>query len=207
MPAYDPKREHKELYAPKNTTWALIEVPGQQFIAIDGSGNPNTSAGYARAVEALYAVAYAVKSASRRGTGRDFVVAPLEGLWWSDMPEAFTAGAKDSWHWTMLISQPGWVTKDMIEEARQAALAKKKLPAISGIRYQTLHEGLCAQALHVGSYDAEAPMLAILHDDYLSAHDLQASGPHHEIYLGDPRKTDPSRLKTILRQPVQPATR
>jgi DNA-binding PadR family transcriptional regulator len=205
MPTYDLKRDVKELYAPRNTDWALVDVPEQQFIAIDGSGNPNTSAEYARAVEALYAVAYTIKFASKRGAGRDFVVAPLEGLWWADEPDAFTAGAKDSWQWTMLINQPDWVTEDMIEEAKLAALAKKKLPAIDHIRHLALHEGRCAQALHIGPYDAEAPLLASLYGDYLGANHLQRSGLHHEIYLGDPRKTDPAKLKTILRQPVRPA--
>lgn len=106
MAPYDPKRELKELYAPKNTTWALVDVPGQQFIAVDGSGDPNTAPAYARAVEALYSVAYTLKFAVKRGGGRDFVVGPLEGLWWADDWTAFTRRAKDAWHWTMLICQP-----------------------------------------------------------------------------------------------------
>lgn len=204
MTAYDVKRELKELYAPKNTTWSLIDVPEQQFIAIDGTGNPNTAEEYFRAVEALYAVAYTVKFASKRGTGQDFVVAPLEGLWWSENMDAFTAGAKDSWSWTMLISQPEWVSKDMIEEAKNGALAKKKLDAIGAVRYKTLNEGRCAQLLHIGSYDDEAPVLAELHERYLAANNLRETGLHHEIYLGDPRKTAPDKLKTVLRQPVGP---
>jgi hypothetical protein len=206
MPPYDPKRELKELYASKNATWSLVDVPEQQFIAIDGSGNPNTATEYFQAVKALYAVAYTLKFAGKRDAGRDFVVAPLEGLWWSDEPDAFTTGAKDSWCWTMLINQPDWITGDMIEDAKNIALAKKKLSAIAAIRHQTLCEGRCAQVLHIGSYDDEAPVLATLHHDYLSAQNLQPVGLHHEIYLGDPRKTDPAKLKTILRQPVQPVT-
>ncbi|MDT7728831.1 MAG: hypothetical protein QOI21_5407 [Actinomycetota bacterium] len=204
MPLYDPKRELKALYAPKNTTWSLVDVPEQQFIAIDGSGNPNTAAEYTQAVESLYAVAYTIKFASKRGAGRDFVVAPLEGLWWSDEPEAFTSGAKDSWRWTMLVNQPDWITGDMIEDAKNVALTKKKVAAIGTIRHQILREGRCAQLLHIGSYDDEAPALATLHHDYLTAQHLQPVGLHHEIYLGDPRKTDPAKLRTILRQPAQP---
>lgn len=198
---YDVKRELKAFYAPKNSDWELVDVPDQQFIGIDGTGNPNTSEAYARAVEALYSVAYVLKFASKR-EGRDFVVGPLEGLWYSDDPSVFTVGAKDLWSWTMLISQPGWVSAGMVKEAVETALAKKKLPAIGDVRRVELSEGRCAQVLHIGSYDDEAPTLARLHADVIPGHGLRESGEHHEIYLGDPRKTPPARLKTILRQPV-----
>lgn len=204
MAPYDLKRELKAYYAPKNTDWELVDVPEQQFIGINGRGNPNTAEEYARAVEALFAVAYTVKFAAKRGAGRDFVVGPLEGLWWAEDPAVFVAGDKDSWQWTMLISQPEWITEDMIEDAKQTALKKKRLPAIDKIRRVVFTEGRCAQTLHIGSYADEAPLLARLHDEFLAANDLQMSGPHHEVYLGDPRKTAPEKLKTILRQPVEP---
>ncbi|MGP4020904.1 GyrI-like domain-containing protein [Saccharopolyspora sp. 5N708] len=206
MTRYDVKRELKQCYAPKNTDWALVDMPAQQFIAIDGRGDPNTSADYARAVEALYAVAYTIKFSSKRNLGRDFVVGPLEGLWWSDRPEVFTTRTKDAWHWRMLISQPDWITEDLIGEAKQAALAKKNLPTIADIRRETLHEGTSAHLLHVGPYDDEGPVLARLHHEYLAANNLRMSGHHHEIYLGDHRRTAPAKLKTILRQPVRTAS-
>jgi hypothetical protein len=205
MTRYDVKRELKQSYAPTNADWALVDVPAQQFIAVDGRGDPNTSADYARAVEALYAVAYTIKFTSKRTLGRDFVVGPLEGLWWSDRPEVFITRAKDAWHWRMLISQPDWITEDHIEVARQAALAKKGLPTIADIRRETLHEGTSAQLLHVGPYDDEGPALARLHREYLAANNLRMSGHHHEIYLSDRRRTEPAKLKTILRQPVRRA--
>ncbi|MFE2290380.1 GyrI-like domain-containing protein [Streptomyces sp. NPDC059452] len=206
MKPYDIKREWKEFYAPKNTAWAVVDVPEQRFIAIDGTGNPNTAPGYTSAVEALYAVAYTLKFACKRtadgdGSG-DFVVGPLEGLWWADEFEAFTARAKDSWKWTMLIALPPAVTQEMAEDAQRAALAKKKLPAISQVRHSTLHEGPSAQVLHIGSYDDEAPILHELHHTYLKANGLRPTGMHHEIYLSDPRRTAPEKLKTVLRQPV-----
>lgn len=204
MAPYDIKRAQKELYAPKNTQWALVEVPEQQFIAIDGAGDPNTAPAYARAVEALYAVAYTLKFASKPTAGGDFVVPPLEGLWWSDQPDAFTSRAKDAWKWTMLISMPAWITEEMIEDARRTALAKKKLPAISHLRHLLLHEGPSAQVLHIGSYDDETPVMEELHHTWLRAHDLRATALHHEIYLSDPRKAAPERLKRVLRQPVEP---
>ncbi|UNS97785.1 GyrI-like domain-containing protein [Streptomyces tubbatahanensis] len=202
MAAYDVKRERKEFYAPKNTAWAVVDVPEQQFLAIDGTGNPNTAPACARAVEALYAVAYTLKFAGKHTADGDFVVAPLEGLWWADTPEAFTSGAKDSWNWTMLLTMPTWINKEMIEDAKQTALAKKKLPTISQVRHLALHEGPSAQVLHIGSYDDEAPVLHELHHAYLAANGLRPTGLHHEIYLSDPRKTAPEKLKTILRQPV-----
>lgn len=205
MTRYDVKRELKRCYAPRNRDWELVDVPAQRFIAVDGSGDPNTSAAYARAVEALYTVAYTIKFGSKRDLGRDFVVGPLEGLWWSDRPEVFTTGAKDAWNWRMLISQPDWITDDFIHEAEQAALAKKGLPTIAEIHAEALKEGTCAQLLHVGPYDDEGPALARLHHEYLAANNLRMSGRHHEIYLSDRRRTEPAKLKTILRQPVRTA--
>ncbi|MFE6281045.1 GyrI-like domain-containing protein [Streptomyces sp. NPDC057877] len=201
---YDVKRDLRQCYAPKNTDWALVDVPAQQFIAVDGHGDPNTSADYAHAVEALYTVAYTIKFTARRVLDRDFVVGPLEGLWWADDPELFRTRAKDAWQWRMLISQPAWITEDLIDEARQAAQAKKKgLARITDVRHERLHEGTCAQLLHIGTYDEEGPALARLHDEFLAAHGLRMSGHHHEIYLGDHRRTEPARRRTVLRQPVR----
>jgi hypothetical protein len=193
---YDIKKDLKQLYAPKNTDWALLDVPAQRFIAIDGQGNPNTAESYKQAVEALYAVAYTLKRAAER----DFVVGPLEGLWWADDMAAFTVRAKDSWRWTMLIAQPEWIDEHAVEEARETLRRKKKLEA--AVRFQTLAEGRCAQALHVGPYDDEGPLLARLHEEFLAAQGLKPAGLHHEVYLGDPRRTAPAKLKTVLRQPV-----
>ncbi|MFF0392841.1 GyrI-like domain-containing protein [Kitasatospora sp. NPDC004615] len=206
MAPYDIKKDLKEFYAPKNTTWAVVDVPEQQFLAVDGSGNPNTAPAHAAAVEALYAVAYTLKFAGKQAEGgRDFVVGPLEGLWWAEEFEAFTSRDKDSWNWTMMISLPGWITEQMIDEARQTALAKKKHPTIADVRRLTLHEGPSAQLLHIGSYDDEAPALHQLHHEYLPANGLRPGAKHHEIYLGDPRRTAPEKLKTVVRQPVEPA--
>ena len=179
-----------------------MDVPEQQFITVDGRGDPNTADAYARAVETLYSVAYTIKFASKRGEGGDFVVAPLEGLWWAEDPADFMARAKGSRRWTMTICQPGWVNADAIEEAKAAAPAKKRLPAIEEARRETLHKGRCAQVLHVGPYDDEGSILAELHERYMPNHGLGFNGHHHEVYLGDPRKSAPERLRTGLRQPV-----
>ncbi|MGA5562883.1 GyrI-like domain-containing protein [Streptomyces platensis] len=198
---YDVKRELKKCYAPKNTDWELVDIPELSFLAIDGHGDPNTSAAYRRAVEALYAVAYTVKFASK-GDGKDFVVGPLEGLWWADDMDDFLARLKDNWRWRLLINVPGWITGEMIEDAQHTALTKKNLPAIPDVRSETLREGTSAQVLHIGPYDDETPVLTRLHREYLPANHLRETGLHHEIYLSDPRRTDPAKLRTILRQPV-----
>ncbi|WP_231104619.1 GyrI-like domain-containing protein [Haloechinothrix halophila] len=201
---YDVKKTHKELYSPPSKELTVVDVPEFQYIAIEGSGDPNTSAGYANAVAALYGVAYALKFASKKTLGRDFVVAPLEGLWRADDPTVFTTRDKDSWEWTMMISQPDWITEDMVRAAVDSVSKKKDNPALADIRPHTLIERTCVQILHIGSYDDEAPVLDRLHNQYMPEHGLTFNGDHHEIYLSDPRKTAPTKLKTVLRQPVKP---
>ena len=202
-PSYDVKRELRALYAPKNRDWETLVVPPQRFLAVDGSGDPNTAQAYVDAVEALYAVAYTVKFAGKRA-GRDSVVGPLEGLWYADDLAVFTARDKAAWSWTMLISLPGWVSDAQVEEAVAAArLKKKSLPGLDRVRIESLDEGLCMQLLHVGSYDDEAPALARLHGEVLPAEGLRERGRHHEVYLSDPRRVAPEKLKTVVRQPVE----
>lgn len=151
----------------------------------------------------LYAVVYTAKFASKGDLGKDYVVGPLEGLWWADDMDDFLARRKDNWQWRLLIHVPDWITGGMVEDAKQTALDKKKQAAIADVRPETLREGRCAQVLHIGPYDDETPMLTRLHRDYLPANGLREAGVHHEIYLNDPRRTDPAKLRTILRQPVE----
>jgi hypothetical protein len=207
---YDVKRAHRELYAPSAKAFAVVEVPPMRYLAIDGRGDPNTAPAYAAAVEALFGVAYAVKFASKRELGRDFAVAPLEGLWWADDHGAFVARDKASWNWTMLIHQPEWIDEQAVaaavEATRAKALAKRADPdaALDRLRLERLDEGRAVQILHVGSYDDEAPTLARLHDEWMPQHGLTFNGPHHEVYLSDARRTAPEKLRTVLRQPVRP---
>ena len=200
MEKYDVKRARKELYSAR-TEFTLVEVPALQYLAVDGHGDPNTAPAYTEAVEALYSVAYTVKFASK-AAGQDFVVAPLEGLWRAGDPAAFVTRDKDAWDWTMLINQPDWITQEMVTAAITTAGAKKTLPALDRLSFVTVDEGLSVQVLHIGPYDDEGPTLARLHDEYMPAHQLTFNGDHHEIYLSDPRRAAPARLKTILRQPV-----
>ncbi len=184
-----------------------LDVPPLQYLAIDGHGDPNSSEEYAGALAALYPVAYTLKFASRRELGRDYVVMPLEGLWWADDMAAFTvARDKSRWSWTLLIMTPDWVDDAMRARAVAQVAAKGDPPQrLVDLRLQRLAEGRCVQTLHVGPYDDEGPVLARLHDEVLPAQGLRPTGRHHEIYLSDPRRTAPERLRTILRQPVATA--
>jgi hypothetical protein len=204
---YDVKRALRALYAPSAKEWELVEVPAMRYLAVDGRGDPNSSPEYANAVEALYGVSYAAKFRSKKELGRDFVVGPLEGLWRADDPAVFVARDKRAWSWTMLIAQPAWIDEPAVGAAIVEVRAKAKgdaaNPALDRVRLLELHEGRSAQVLHLGSYDDEGPTLARLHDEWMPGHGLTFNGDHHEIYLSDPRRTAPDRLKTVLRQPVR----
>lgn len=150
-----------------------------------------------------YGVAYSLKFASKNTLGRDFVVGPLEGLWRADDPAAFLTRRKDSWEWTMMISQPDWITEALVRAAVDTVAKKKQNDALRELRLLTLTEGTCVQILHIGSYDDEAPTLDRLHNGYLPDNGLTFNGDHHEIYLSDARRTAPAKLRTILRQPVR----
>lgn len=208
---YDVKRAHRALYAPPTKEFVDVDVPPMQYLAVDGHGDPNTSAAYVRAVEALFGVAYTVKFASKRELGRDFAVAPLEGLWQADDPAVFVARDKSAWSWTMLVNQPEWIGESAVASAVDAVRAKaakakaEPSPALDLLRLARLDEGRSVQILHVGSYDDEAPTLARLHDEWMPQHGLAFNGPHHEIYLSDARRTAPEKLRTVLRQPVRRA--
>ncbi|RRR98279.1 GyrI-like domain-containing protein [Glycomyces terrestris] len=204
MDKYDVKQARKDLYAPSAKDFGIVDVPELRYLAVDGHGDPNTAPAYTQAVEALYATAYALKFASKT-LGRDFTVGPLEGLWRADDPAVFLTRAKADWDWTMLVSLPEWITDIQVETAVAHAAKKQGNPALAALRVLTLHEGTSVQILHIGSYDDEAPVLDRLHNAYMPEHGLAFNGDHHEIYLSDPRRTDPSRLKTVLRQPVKPA--
>ncbi|MBD5785930.1 GyrI-like domain-containing protein [Cellulosimicrobium terreum] len=204
-PKVDLKVLHRELYAPPRGRFVEVDVPPLTYLAVDGEGDPNTSASYTEAVEALFGLSYAVKFASKRGLGRDYVVGPLEGLWTADDPRAFVRRDKDVWRWTMLVLQPDWVDAALVDDVAASVRATKDLPALDLVERRTLTEGRSVQRLHVGSYDDEAPVLAELHDVYLPEHGLTFAGPHHEVYLSDPRRAEPSRLRTVLRQPVRAA--
>ena len=203
MDKIDFRKERPDLYAPSAKDFSVVEVPPYRFLIVDGRGNPNTSEAYAQAVESLYALSYSLKFASKKQLQRAYVVAPLEGLWHSEHRDAFPNRQKDLWSWTMMIRQPDWITDGMVDDAREAT-AKKKLAALDLVRSELFEEGKSVQILHVGSYDDEAPTIARLHAEFMPANGLVENGLHHEIYLSDPRRVEPAKLRTVLRQPVRP---
>ena len=191
-------------YRAKLGEFRIVDVPPMQYLMVDGRGDPNTSSAYSAALQTLYPVAYKLKFHSKRTHGRDYVVPPLEGLWWADDMEAFTtARDKSQWQWTLLLMTPDWLDAEAVNQAVGVVGATKAPERLADVRLESLDEGRCVQTLHVGSFDDEATVLAAMHHDFIPRNDLRMTGHHHEIYLSDPRKTPAEKLRTILRQPVE----
>ncbi|MFE6735324.1 GyrI-like domain-containing protein [Microbacterium sp. NPDC057650] len=202
MPAVDLKKQI-ESYRAVRGRFQVLTVPAMSFLMVDGHGDPNTAPEYRDAVGALYPLAYSLKFFSRRELGLDHTVMPLEALWSADDMDAFTSARdKSRWDWTVMIMVPDWITAEHVEIARNAVRAKATA-ALDAVRFETFDEGLSVQTLHVGPYDAEGPVLDELHSRFIPENGLRMTGRHHEIYLGDPRRAAPDKLRTILRQPVE----
>lgn len=202
MSKVDFKKEYKELYVPPKD-FVFVDVPEMQFLMVDGHGDPNVAQEYQEALEALYAVAYKIKFSSKKQLERDYVVPPLEGLWWAEDMETFTtARDKSQWDWTMMIMTPEWISPEIFVEAVEQVRKGKNPAALDKVRLESYQEGLSIQIMHVGSYDDEGPTLLKLHTKFLPENGYVENGKHHEIYLSDPRKVAPEKLKTVLRQPV-----
>lgn len=192
-----------DAYSAQRNIFRTLVVPTMTYLMIDGHGDPNTAPQYTEAIGALYPVAYALKFASKNTLDHDYVVPPLEALWWAENMASFTtARNKAEWNWTAMIMVPDWIDRRMFDVAKASAEAKSTSDASSRIRLETLDEGLCVQTLHIGSYDDETPVLDELHHRYIPSSGMTMTGKHHEIYLSDPRRVEPTKLRTILRQPV-----
>ena len=201
MEKLDLKKTRKALFTAPRDRFVSIDAPPVSYLMVDGHGDPNTVPAYKRAIESLYAMAYTIKFACK-ANGADFVVPPLEGLWSARDPESFTARRKDEWDWSMMIMVPDHVDDAMVRAAR--IRAPEKLGTLpESLRLERLEEGLCLQALHVGGYDDEGPLLARLHGEVMPSGGYDFAGRHHEVYLSDPRKTAPGKLRTVIRQPVR----
>lgn len=201
MGKLDFRKRDRAFYTGKPGRWDRLTLPDMTFLAIEGQGDPGGPA-YSAAVAALYPLAYGVKFAAK-ASGADFVVPPLEALWWADDPAAFTTGDRAAWRWRAMLRVPETLTDQALDAARAAARRKGNTGPLDSVTRLCLAEGDCLQTLHLGPYSEEAPVLARLHDEIMPAEDLDFAGPHHEIYLSDPRKTPPGQLRTILRQPVR----
>ena len=211
MKKFDFKKIDKKLYSGKIGRFDILDIPPIPYLMIDGAGNPNTSKAYGQAISALYGLSYGLKFHSKIELGKDYVVPLLEGLWWADDMNAFASGDKNRWQWTMMMRLPVWITPSLLEDIRAVSIsknAKKKVPPTNGhtiakIRLETLTEGKCVQVLYVGPYDNEGETLRTMHSEFIPQNNMSMTGKHHEIYLNDPRKISPEKLKTILRQPVE----
>ncbi len=213
---YDFKKEFKAFYSPK-TEPGIIDVPDMLFIQVDGSGNPNEPQGeYAAAISLLYTLSYTIKM-NKQGPNVpagffEYVVPPLEGLWWYQDDSAYDVTKKDQLCWTAMIRQPEFVTSELFAWAK--AQAAKKKPELDVAKARLVHwtEGLCVQAMHLGPYDDEPATVARMNEFIRQqgrSEDFSGIQPdgkrrrHHEIYLMDPSKTEPTKLKTVLRHPIR----
>lgn len=190
-------------YQAERGRFRILDLPDMRYLMMDGQGDPNSSPAFGEAIEALYPVAYKLKFASKQEVGRDYVVPPLEGLWWADNMSTFTeARDKTRWSWTLMLMVPGWIEDTSFAAAVEQAREKNRRPRVDDVRLEVLSEGRCVQTLHVGSFDDEADVLARMHDEFIPGQGLRMVGKHHEIYLSDFRRIAPEKQRTILRQPV-----
>jgi hypothetical protein len=197
----DLRRQFKSLYTAKLGSVSLVDVPPLSYLMIDGQGDPNSSQRFQDAVQALYTTAYSLKFALKRGLqALDYPVMALEGLWWADSRE-FSLERREEWNWTLMIMQPDAVTSDDLAAVAAQIAAKKFVPMLANVRLERYAEGRAAQILHVGPFAAEPETIGQLHQ-FITAQGLKLNGKHHEIYLSDPRRTAPEKLKTIIRQPI-----
>ena len=201
MSKLDMRKELKKYYTAKKKP-EIIDVPPGKFLAITGRGEPGGEE-YTAALQALYGLSYTLKF-SCKAEGRDFTVMGLEGLWWWDDEVVFSleeAPLRDRWNWKSMIRQPDFITPEMVEEIRLEVKGKRG-PAVNRVALETFNEGLSAQVMHVGPYSEEGLTIRRLHD-FIEEHGYRPRGRHHEIYLSDPRRSKPEKIKTILRQPIE----
>ena len=198
----DMKARLKELYLPSAKEFVLVDVPELRYVMIDGRGAADRTA-LDHAVKWLFTVIHPIKRMARERMGKHFVEPPLEGLWWADDVQDFIRGNREKLKWRMMIVfEPDWLTEEMFADGLAAAKARLGEPP-AGLRIESYHEGLSAQIMHVGPPSEEGSTIARLHQEFLPANKLLPHGHHHEIYLTDPNRTEPEKMRTVLRQPVR----
>ena len=201
MEKIDLKKEFKAFYNPPTKEVTLIDVPKMNFIMIDGQGAPE-SPQFAQSIQALYPIAYTIKFDKKKAGGTDYGVMPMEGLFWADDMKVFMPETADrnKWQWTLMIMQPDFITRKDFENAVAAAGKKKDNPLIDKVRFESYTEGESTQIMHIGPYSAEGPNIQKLHQK-IAGIGGKLTGRHHEIYLSDPRRAAPDKIKTVVRQP------
>jgi hypothetical protein len=199
----DLKKELQALYFPSPKEVGVVKVPAMSFAMIDGRGNPNESEAFHESIETLYGISYTLKFMLKKTGSPDFVVMPLEALWWTNETGAFDyESTKATWNWTSMILQPDFASRALFKVAMAKLKERKDPPALSKLRLERFAEGLSLQIMHIGPYSSERATIERLHT-FARENGYRLTGKHHEIYLGDPRKTAPAKLKTVLRQPVK----
>ncbi len=206
MPKIDLRKQLKHLYNPPKNKFTVVDVPAMNFLMIDGEGDPNTSKDFQAAMEALYSMSYTLKFALKFGKygGKkyDYSVMAPEGLWWVDDMTQFSTEAKGMWKWTVMIMQPDFITRSMFTAARKEVAEKRNPAALSKVRFAKYKEGSSAQIMYIGKFADEGPTIQRLHE-FIKESGHQLRGKHHEIYMSDPRRTAPEKLKTVIRQPFK----
>jgi hypothetical protein len=203
MEKLDLKKQWKHLYQPPPNEITTVTVPPLTYLMVDGEGDPNKSKAFELAVEALYSLSYTLKfSLKKSPRAIDYGVMPLEGLWWADDPRVFFQTDKSTWKWTAMILQPQFISRANVAAAFDEVRKKKNPAAIDRVHFETLDEGESVQTLYLGPFSEEGPIIQGMHD-MIHAAGKKLYGKHHEIYLSDPRRTAPSKLRTILRQPMR----
>lgn len=206
MELIDFKKTFKPLYSPKPGVPEIVCMPQLQFAMADGTGDPNTSQEFHDAIAALYSVAYGLKfSRKKQQVSPDFTMGPLEALWWTKTGKQFDTSRKGDWLWTLLLWMPNFITPQEFKSIVELTMSRKPNPALAKLRLDTLEEGMVVQIMHVGPYADEQPDIEKMFA-FASEQGYQQCGKHHEIYLGDPRRADPQKLRTILRHPIKAST-
>ena len=191
----------KELYLPSDKDFTLVDVPEMQFVMLNGEGSPRGEA-YAHAMRRLFSVVYPIKLIAKERMGKRFVEPPMEGLYWADDMADFIAGDQDKFKWRVMIVTADWVSHEMFKEA--VSKTEERLGEVpSSLQLGTYDEGTSVQIMHIGPPGELSPVVARLHQEFLPANNLTPNGHHHEIYLNDPRRVAPEKVKTVVRQPVR----
>jgi hypothetical protein len=207
MEKLDLRKQYKHLYLPSAKQVAIVDVPAFKFAMIDGAIEPGASPGmstsFQQALEALYGITYTLKFASKlhKENPIDYTIMTLEALWWVEDGE-FDITRPENWKWTAMIMQPDHISDSMYKESLEQLRKKRPNPSLDKMRFETFREGLSIQIMHIGPYTEEPVSLAKM-DAYAQDNGFRLRGKHHEIYLGDPRRADPAKLKTVLRHPVE----
>lgn len=204
MAKKDLTKELQTLYFPPSKEPVAVKIPKMNFLMVDGRGDPNTCKDFQEAIGALYSLSYTMKFMLKFAPKKvEHVVMPLEALWWTDKGKDFLTAEKGSWNWTAMIAQPDHVTKDLVSKARDEIIRKKKdVPGLDKVRFESFDEGLSAQILHIGPYAGERPAIEKLMK-FIQDSGHKPRGKHHEIYMSDPRRCKPEKLKTIVRHPME----